>query len=181
MKTIKIIILGLLIMVAIPLITALFISKDVKYEKSIFINSPIEVVWGNVNNLTSMDQWSPWNDYDPNMKKEMTGIDGTIGASQSWESDVPEVGKGSQTISKIEAPYILEIDLKFYTPYESEAKGYTKLVEENGGTKVTWGFKSEMPYPSNLMKLFMNLEEAMDKDWNNGLSKLKNICENENL
>jgi hypothetical protein len=38
-----------------------------------------------------------------------------------------------------------------------------------------------MPYPFNLMKLFMNMEEMMDKDWNNGLTKLKTLCENQSL
>lgn len=173
--------LGILVIIAIPLIAALFISKDVNYEKSISINAPIEVVWENVNSLEDLDKWSPWNDYDPTMKKEMSGVDGEVGASQKWDSDVPEVGKGSQTITKIEAPYLLETDLIFYTPYESEAKGYIKLVEESGATIVTWGFSSEMPYPFNIMKLFMNMEEMMEKDWNNGLMKLKNLCENGNL
>ena len=177
MSILKKIGIALLFILAIPLIAALFISKDVNYEKSISINAPIEVVWENVNSLSAMDKWSPWNDYDPNMKKELTGIDGEIGATQSWESPVEEVGKGSQTISKIEPPFLIETDLKFYVPYESEAKGYVKLATENGETKVTWGFKSEMPYPFNVTKLFMNMEEMMDKDWNNGLTKLKNICE----
>lgn len=181
MKTLKKIGLVFLIIIAILLIAALFISKEVNYEKSISINAPIEVVWENVNSLADLDQWSPWNDYDPNMKKEMTGIDGTVGASQSWESNVEEVGKGSQTIAKIEEPFLFETTLKFYTPYESEAKAYIKLVEENGRTNVTWGFGSEMPYPFNLMKLFMNTEEMMDKDWNNGLTKLKTLCENQSL
>jgi hypothetical protein len=95
----------------------------------------------------------------------------------SWESNVEEVGKGSQAISKIEAPTLLETDLKFYVPYESEAKGYIKLSPEGTGTKVTWGFQSEMPYPFNVMKLWMNMEEMMDKDWNSGLAKLKALCE----
>jgi hypothetical protein len=169
--------IGFAIVFAIPLIAALFISKEVNYEKSIVINAPIEVVWEQVNSLEDLDKWSPWNDYDPNMKKEMTGTDGTIGAMESWESQVDQVGKGSQTITKIEAPNLFETNLKFYTPYESEAKAYIQLNEENSGTKVTWGFNSEMPYPMNMMKLFMNFEEAMDKDWNNGLAKLKSICE----
>lgn len=177
MSTLKKIGLGLLITIAIALIAALFISKEVNYEKSISINAPIEIVWENVNSLADMDKWSPWNDYDPTMIKEITGVDGTIGATQRWESEVKEVGKGSQTIAKIKAPYLFETDLKFYTPYESEAKASIKLVEENEGTKVTWGFSSEMPYPFNVMKLWMNMEKMMDKDWNNGLTKLKNLCE----
>lgn len=177
MNLLKKIGIGFLLIIAIPLIAALFISKEVNYEKSIIINAPVEVVWTNVNSLSAIDAWSPWNDYDPNMKKELTGVDGTVGAMQSWESPVEEVGKGSQTISKLEPPYLIETDLKFYTPYESEAKGFIKLAEVDEGTQVTWGFKSEMPYPFNLMKLWMNMEEMMDADWNNGLNKLKSIAE----
>ena len=100
-----------------------------------------------------------------------------VGAMASWESDVEEVGKGSQTISKIEPPTLLETDLKFYVPYESEAKGYIKLSPEGAGTKVTWGFQSEMPYPFNVTKLIINMEDLMEKDWNSGLAKLKSLCE----
>ena len=81
------------------------------------------------------------------------------------------------TISKINVPTLFETDLKFYEPFESEANAYIKLVDEGSSTKVTWGFESEMNYPFNLMKLFMDMEEAMDKDWNNGLGKLRQLCE----
>lgn len=177
MSTLKKIGIGLLIIIAIPLIAGLFIDKEVTYEKSILINAPIEIIWLHVNSLSALDKWSPWNDYDPNMKKEFSGTDGEIGATQSWESTVEKVGKGSQTITKIEPPFLLETDLKFYVPYESEAKGYIKLANENGETKVTWGFSSEMPYPFNVSKLFMNMEKMMGEDWQNGLTKLKKLCE----
>lgn len=177
MKTLKYIGIGLVAIIVLILVVALFVEKDVVYEKSITVNAPIDSVWLNVNSLGAVDKWSPWNDYDPNMKKSLTGTDGTIGAMASWESDVREVGKGSQTISKIEPPTLLETDLKFYDPYESEAKGYIKLNVEGEGTKVTWGFKSTMPYPFNVTKLFINMEDMMDKDWNSGLSKLKALCE----
>ncbi|MBS3993045.1 MAG: SRPBCC family protein [Bacteroidetes bacterium] len=177
MNFLKKIFFGFVIIIAIPLIATLFISKEVNYEKSIVINAPLETVWNNVNSLSAMDTWCPWNDYDPNMKKEMTGVDGTVGAMESWESDVEQVGKGSQTLANIQAPYLIETDLKFYTPYESEAKAYIKLAEEINGVKVTWGFNSKMPYPFNLMKLWMNMGEMMDNDWNTGLNKLKVLCE----
>lgn len=177
MKILKKVGIGLLILIVITLILALFVSKNLDYEKSISINAPVDLVWENVNSLSDLDKWSPWNDFDPNMKKEWTGIDGTVGASQSWESDVEEVGKGSQTIAKIEAPNLFETDLKFYEPWESEAKAYIMLEAEGSGTKVTWGFHSEMPYPFNITILFMDMEGEMDPVWNNGLSKLKQLCE----
>ncbi len=160
------------------MIIALFVPKDVVYEKSITINAPIDVVWDNVNSLGDMDAWSPWNDKDPNMKKTSSGVDGTVGAMQSWESDVDGVGTGSQTISKLDPPLYIETELKFYDPYESEAVGYVKLEEKSENKIIaTWGFKSEMPYPFNIMSLFMNMDDMMGDDWNKGLSRLKYISE----
>ncbi len=177
MKALKKIVLALILVIAIALIAAAFVSKEIIYEKSIAVNAPIEIAWENVNSLEDLDKWSPWNDIDPNMEKDMTGTDGEIGATASWDSTVEDVGKGSQTIAKIEAPTLFETDLKFYTPYESEAKGYVKLTKENEGTNITWGFYSEVPYPFNLMMLFNDMEESMGDTWSNGLSKLKKLCE----
>jgi len=172
--TIVYIILAIIILI---LILALFISKDMNYEKTIAINSSINDVWENVNSLKSMDRWSPWNDKDPNMKKTLTGTDGTVGAKQSWESDVKDVGVGSQTIVSIDKPTNINTKLDFIKPFKSTADGYVKLAEEDDSTKATWGFKSQMPYPMNLMKLFMNFEKSMDTDFGKGLNKLKEVCE----
>ena len=177
MKILKKIGLGFIALLAIILIAALFVSTDFHYEKSITINKPIDQVWENTNSLTYLDNWSPWAEYDPNMKKELTGTDGTIGAKSSWESENENVGKGTQTITKIEAPTLFATDLKFYTPYESEAEGFIKLKPNGNATIVTWGFDSDMQYPFNLMKLTMDMEEAIGKDFALGLSKLKALCE----
>lgn len=85
MKTSKTIGIVLLILIAIPLIIALFVPKDFAYEKSIAINAPIDSVWETVNSLTALDKWSPWNDQDPNMKKETTAL------MELWERN--KVGK----------------------------------------------------------------------------------------
>lgn len=178
MKILKYVVIAIIVIIAIPLIVALFVSMDANYSKSIAIDAPVHVVWENVNSLADLDKWSPWNDKDPGMKKDWTGTDGTVGASQSWTSDVEGVGSGSQTISTIEAPNLLETDLIFYEPYESEAKAFVKLTSEGSRTVVTWGFESEMPYPFNIMGLFMDMGEMLDEDYNKGLGRLKQICEN---
>ncbi|WP_193311579.1 SRPBCC family protein [Agriterribacter humi] len=40
-----------------------------------------------------------------------------------------------------------------------------------------WGFDSRFPYPRSKMKLFMNMDKMMDKDFSIGLNKLKQNCE----
>lgn len=168
-------ILGALI--ALVLIAALFVSKRMDYEKSVLINASIDKVWQKTNTLAKMDKWSPWDEKDPNIKKETSGVDGTPGAKQSWKSEVKNVGEGSQTIITVKEPNLLETKLEFVKPFKSVADAYVKLTETNGKTTVTWGFKSTMPYPMNLMKLFMNFEKSMDGDFGYGLNTLKAICE----
>lgn len=168
------VILGIILLV---LIAGLIISKDANYEKSIVIAADREKVWQFVYKLSEMDKWSPWSTKDPNMKSTLTGIDGTVGAKQSWESKMKNVGEGSQTISKLVKPSLVETKLEFIKPFKSKADAYINLSQEGNNTRVTWGFKSKMPYPMNLMKLFMNFEKAMDKDFGQGLNKLKELCE----
>jgi len=175
MKALKDLAVGLGVLVVLLLVIALFVPKNFSYEKSVTINAPIDSVWKNVNSLTALDKWSPWNDHDPQMKKELTGMDGTVGAKQSWESSI--VGSGSQTIATIEKPTLLETHLNFYKPYKSHGKAYVKLQAEGPGTKATWGMTGNMPYPMNLMHVFMNMDKMMGKDWDNGLSKLKTLSE----
>ena len=167
----------ILSIIAIILIIPLFISKDMNYKKSIVINAPINKVWENVSSLTAMDAWSPWNAKDPDMQRTLTGTDGTPGAKQSWVSTSKEVGEGSQTIVAVDKPNKLSTKLEFIKPFKSEADAFVTLDEAGTETRATWGFESKMPYPMNIMKLFMNFEKSMDKDFGAGLSRLKAISE----
>lgn len=167
----------ILIIIAVLLIIPLFVSKDMNYQKSITINSSIDKVWENVSTLAALDAWSPWNEKDPNMQRAVTGVDGKPGAKQAWVSESKEVGEGSQTIISVDKPTLLTTKLEFIKPFKSQADAFVKLSEGDGETTATWGFESTMPYPMNIMKLFMNFEANMDKDFGKGLSKLKSICE----
>ncbi|MCE3074810.1 SRPBCC family protein [Chryseobacterium gwangjuense] len=178
MKTIKRIFIGLALILVVLLIIAAFISGDCKYEKSITINAPAEKVWQNTSTLKAMDVWSPWNDLDPNMKKEWSGVTGNPGEKVCWDSKNENAGKGCQEVKKVDAANKrIDTEIKFLTPYESEANAYVIVTPEGSGSKATWGFTSKIPYPFTIMKLFMNMEDAIGKDYQKGLSKLKSVSE----
>ena len=170
--------IGLLLLAAILfiLIAGLFIAKDYHFQRSVTINAPKEKVWEQVNNFTNRNKWSPWGAYDPNMEHTIEGTDGTVGAVHKWKGN-KEVGSGSETITMIEAPEKINSTLRFYEPYESEASAFITLTGEGNATTATWGFDSRFPYPMNTMKLFVNMDKMMDKDFTNGLNKLKQNCE----
>ncbi len=55
----------------------------------------------------------------------------------------------------------------------------SKKQKKDNSTKVTWGFNSEVLYPTNFMLLFANMEDSMGETWDNGLSKLEKPCVDE--
>lgn len=177
MKALKIIIILVVVLIGGVLISALFVDKDFSHEESVTVNAPVMEVWNSTNTLKKMDAWSPWTKKDPEIKQTFDGQAGSVGAKNCWDSQHEEVGAGCQTITKVEAPYLLESHLDFTRPYESEGDTYLKLEEVDGGTKVTWGMKSEMAYPMNIMNLFMSAEEAMGASFQEGLNSLKDIAE----
>ena len=179
MKTVKYLLYLIFGFLAIILIIAFFVSKDFHFEKSVTINKPIEQVWQHTNSLSALDKWSPWAAYDQNVKKQILGKDGTVGAKATWDSEVEKVGKGSQTITKIEVPTLLATKLVFIKPYENEVDGFVKLKSDGQKTIVSWGIDSKMPYPYNIMNLILDTEENIGKDFTSGLNKLKIICEKE--
>ncbi|KMQ64676.1 polyketide cyclase [Chryseobacterium angstadtii] len=178
MKVLKGIILVLASVLILWMVVAAFISGDCVYEKSISINAPTETVWHQTNTLKAMDQWSPWNDLDPGMKKDWSGTTGQIGEKVCWDSQKEAAGKGCQEIKKIDAAgKRIDTDIQFLTPYKSEAHTYVKIIPEGSGSKVTWGFISKIPYPFTVMKMFTNMEGAIGKDYQKGLSRLKELSE----
>ncbi|MFT6815746.1 MAG: hypothetical protein ACJAZ3_001658 [Sphingobacteriales bacterium] len=177
MKLLKYIGTGVAVVLGLALIIAVFVTKDFIYEKTITINAPVDSVWQNVNSLAAMDSWNPRSAKDLNIEQVYSGTTGEIGESLEWNSVTKQVGKGVQTIVKIEAPLLIETELKFLTPYESEVTSYVQLQATSAGTDATWGFKSTIPYPFNLMSLIMNAEEQLGPDFQKGLDKLKNISE----
>lgn len=175
MRILKRILLAIVALIVLLLIVAAFVDGKMKYEKSVDINAPIEKVWTNVNSLNALNKWSPWIDKDPGMKQTMEGTDGTPGAKHCWDSEKKDVGKGCQSIKSMNAPGLIETDLKFITPYESEAGAYVKLEPKGTGTTATWGFTSESPYPFRIMNLFTDM--MIGEDYELGLSRLKKMSE----
>ena len=178
MKILKKILIAIAAIIAIALITALFVKKEYAIERTISINQPKEAVFNYIKYLKNQDNYSKWAMMDPNMKKNYTGTDGTIGFISAWESDNKHVGKGEQEIIKITDGERMDVKLRFKTPYEAENDAYfiTEALSANE-TKVTWGFTGAFPSPMNLMGVFMNMDKEVGGDFETGLANLKKLLE----
>lgn len=173
LKKILYVVLGL---IALVLVVAAFTSKEMGTESSIVINKPKSVVFDYLVQLKNQDNFSIWNMKDPNMKKEYSGIDGTVGFIYSWESENNDVGEGAQEIKAIVPGERIDMELRFEEPMEMSSQAYFTTTSVNDSTtSVTWGFKGSAPYPLNIMCLFM--DKTMDGAFDKGLNNLKGILE----
>ena len=178
MKIVKKILIALTIIIAIPLIMALFIKKDYAVQREVIVDKPKQEVFDYIKYLKNQDNYSKWNKIDPHMKKSYKGTDGTVGFTARWESSKKDVGWGEQEIKKITEGERIDFELRFIKPFEAIEPAYmtTETINENQ-TKVVWGFSGHINYPMNFMLLFMDMEEMIGGDLETGLRDLKAILE----
>lgn len=168
------IVIGIVLLIVI---LALIAPKSYEVSRNIIINKPLSEVFTYLKSLKNQDNWSPWAERDPNMKKTFTGTDGEVGCISAWESDHKQVGSGEQEIISITDNKEIAAQLRFLKPFKSTSDAYTRVTEVEGGTKVTWGFSGKNKFPVNIMMLFMNMEKAVGGDFEQGLAKLKSVLE----
>jgi len=174
MTTLLYILAGIILLI---LILAVIAPKSYNVSRSIEIAKLRSEVFENLRFLKNHDAWSPWSKKDPNMERKFTGTDGEVGAMSYWNGN-KEVGEGEQEITKIVDGERIESELRFFKPWKSTSDAY--LVTEDAGkgsTKVTWGFSGKNKFPMRIFMLFMNMDKAVGRDFEEGLASLKVLLE----
>jgi hypothetical protein len=178
MKALKIIGLVLVSILVLVLVTGLFVNGKYDVEREVTINKPKQEVFDYIKYLKNQNNFSVWAKIDPAMKTEFRGEDGTVGFVSAWDSEDPKAGKGEQKIIKINEGERIDYELHFIEPFESTDFAYLTTEAVNDSvTTVKWGFDGKMKYPMNLMLLFMDMEEMLAPDLQNGLENLKTLLE----
>ncbi len=156
MKILKRTLLVLAILVAIPLLLALFIKREYTIEKEIVIDKPRQEVYNYVKLLKSQEQYNKWVMADPAMKKDLRGTDGTVGFVYAWDGN-DQAGAGEQEIKTLVEGQSIFTELRFKRPFESVATTSMSLDSLDANkTKAKWSMSGNSPYPFNLMNLCMN-------------------------
>ena len=94
--------------------------KEYKVSRSVTINADRAAVWNKVGTLKGIDEWSPWNERDPNAKYTYSGTDGQVGAVVGWKGN-EEVGVGEQEITAVDPMNSITTALRFKEPQQDEA------------------------------------------------------------
>lgn len=178
MKFLKQFLILILALISIVLIVALFVKKDFQVSRSVEIERSSEDVYDYIRFLENHESFAVWTMKDPNIEKSYSGPDGNVGSIYKWNSKLEDVGAGEQEIIDMVINKQIDYELRFKKPWESTAQAYFELSNtSNATTKVTWGFKGTSPWPWNIMLLFMNMDDELGPDLEEGLNNLKDILE----
>lgn len=173
MKTLKRIGLGLLIVIVLLALIGFFLPRKSHVERSIVINTPVQVPFALVNDLTEWKKWSAWHKMDTNTKYEFSTPPSGTNAWFSWNSEV--TGKGKMTLTDVKDLEYIKAKLEFDGYDASGADFFFK--EENETTKVTWTMDSDMG--NNPFGRWMGLcmDKMIGSDYEKGLTALKEESE----
>jgi hypothetical protein len=176
MKILKRIAIGLLGLVVLLLLAALFVKNEYTVERNVAINKPNGQVFGYVKLARNQDNFNKWILSDPQIKKSYRGgSDGTVGFVYAWESK-GSAGKGEQEIKRIREGEEVDFAVRFIKPFEGEAAAIMKTEPLAANqTKLTWRMEGRNHYPLNLMNLFV--PDLLGKDLETSLGNLKTLLE----
>lgn len=176
MKFLKILLFVILAIVVLLGVGSLFLPSQVHVERSKVIDAPKSALYNVVLDLHTWTAWDPWSQIDSNMVTTFEGEPNQVGMVRKWTSEHENVGTGSMTITDMETGEEIEHDLDFGEM--GKAKSSFKFEEVEGGTKVTWGFDSDMG-ANPIAKYFgLMMDKMVGPDFEKGLNNLEAFVKN---
>lgn len=151
--------------------------SEFRVERSTEIAATAESVFFHIGDLKEWPRWSPWAARDVEMEMEYSDSTDQVGSYVIWKSKTE--GDGKQTITERDPGKVLKLDLEFYSPWEGSAQADFTLENLGDKTKVTWGLNStNKGFVEKFFYLAMGVNSSIGKDFENGLSSIKELSEN---
>lgn len=183
MKFLQMLLLGLLGLIVALIGIAFVLPNSASVSRSIVIERPASMIYPLLDGYGRFNEWSPWFAIDPKTEYTYSGPARGVGASSSWKSDHPNVGNGSQTITALIPNQRIETQLDFGDMGRPLAR--FELTPSGTGTKVEWGFVSNMPitfdgkFLNGIIGRYFGpfLDKMVGPDYARGLANLKKLSE----
>jgi len=144
------------------------------------INAPTDVIFNQIKDYKSWEQWGPWMKEDPNIEINYAEKTEGEGASYSWKSEL--MGNGTMRTIKVIPGSEIDQKIVFETPAgDSESDVYWRLetAEDESGTKVTWGMKGEQSFMEKVFMTFQSedFESQLKQMHDTGLANLDTLVQ----
>ena len=151
-------------------------TKDGEFqvEQQQVLAAPQEVVFNQVNDYTTWNDWEPWSRETDDMIINYGDKTKGEGASYSWKSE--NMGEGEITTIKANPYTSIDQKITFATPFgDSTSDIYWEFEKKGDSTLVTWGMKGEQSFMEKAAFTFQDesLSEMMLPMFKQGLENLQ--------
>lgn len=175
MKLLKNIIISVVALVIVAAAGGFLLPREVVVSRQVAINAPPDRVFEYVNDLKKFNEWSPWEQKDPGMKQTYSGPDSGVGQKVAWESTNKDVGSGTQEIIESVPGKHVKTALNFGDM--GTANATFDLEGFDGGTKITWGFRTDVGNNPLMRWMGLMFDSWVGKEYEKGLASLKELAE----
>jgi uncharacterized protein YndB with AHSA1/START domain len=168
---------GWTLLAAIVLLLAYATTRpnDFRVERRLLIAVPPDKLWPLIGELRAFNRWNPYDRKDPLIKGSYSGPATGIGSRYAWESD--KVGFGSLEITGQQPGHAVQMKLDFIKPFEAHNQAEFRLVSQaDGSTEVIWTMGGPSNFISKVMGVVINMDKMVGRDFEDGLSNLKQIA-----
>lgn len=149
---------------------------EFRVERSVRIEAPPERIYPHIADFRRWSEWSPYERYDPSMKKTHSGAPSGKGAIYEWHGSA-KVGQGRMEITDTTAPTSITVKLDFIKPFKANNTAQFTLVRAGSATDVTWSMHGLSPMVTKVMGVFMNMDKMVGRDFEHGLASMKSLAE----
>lgn len=175
MAVLKKVLIAIAVILAAAAAIAFLLPRQVHVERSVTIAAPRATVFSQVSGFKNFNKWSPWFAMDPNAKYTYTGPEFGVGARMSWVGDPKKVGSGSQEILETRPLEMVKSALDFGP--QGKAIAQFTLAPEGTGTRVTWGFDTDLGMNPVSRYFGLMFDRMIGPDYEKGLAGLKKLAE----
>lgn len=165
---------GLFVLIGGVLAVAATKPDDLHVARTALVSAPPDEVFAIINDLHQWGKWSPYDKYDPQMKKVLKGADSGPGAIYEWNGN-DNVGEGRLTIMESKPAELVKMKLEFSRPFECTNEVNFKLEPTDGGTRVSWIMDGKNTFFSKVISVFISMDGMVGSQFEEGLENLNKL------
>jgi hypothetical protein len=164
--------------VLIALLAVLIASRPTHFRvtRSAAVCAQPSAIFSYVNDFRKWPTWSPWDKFDPNMKKSYEGPPEGVGAVYRWSGN-GKVGEGSTTIVESRPHDLIRMRLQFVRPFACDNPVEFTFQPQGNETLVTWSMTGDYNFVTKAMGLVINMDKMSGDQFTEGLANLKRVVE----
>ncbi len=161
------------IIVAFVIVVAMRPSRFV-ITRTATIPAPVSVVFAQTNDFHKWVTWSPWEKFDPTMKRTFEGPAAGTGAIYKWSGN-NKAGEGRATLIESRPNELVRIKLDYVRPFAGTNTAEFAFRPHGDQTVVTWSLTGTNSFMCKAVGLFMNMDKMIGTAFEEGLANLKSV------